>query len=313
MSRPRPRKGEPVTGWLNFFKPREMTSTKAVAIVKRLLHAEKAGHGGTLDPLADGVLPIALGEATKTVQWAMDARKEYLFTVAWGVATDSFDAEGRVTGRSDVRPTREAISAALTAYRGLIRQVPPAFSAIRVGGERAYDLARSGEALALEPRQVVVHAMTLEDVPDTDHAVIRAETGKGFYVRAMARDLARDLGTAAHVSQLQRIRVGAFDMANAVTLDVLEAAADPAARRSFLLPLQVVLGSIVPVDVPPHDAQAIRQGRAALLLPHVVERWRAARGEGDDRTALAVCRGEAVALGEVRAGHFEPLRVFSGR
>ena len=313
MSRQRKRKGEPVTGWLNLFRPADMTSTQAVAIVKRLFNAEKAGHGGTLDPLADGILPIALGEATKTVQWAMDAEKEYVFTIRWGISTASQDAEGEVTATSDVRPSREAVEAALKAYTGKIRQVPPKFSAIKVAGERAYDLAREGEVFELEAREVDVHSASLIGVPDADHAVIHVLSGKGFYVRALARDLAADLGAEGHISQLRRTRVGAFDAPKAVSIADLDALKeDRAALLGKLRPLQAVLTAMPQLQITPHDAGNLRQGRSIVLLPHVIERWRDARGDDEDRMALAIAGEDAVALGEVRAGHFEPVRVFAG-
>ena len=313
MSRQRKRKGEPVTGWINLFKPVDMTSTQAVAIIKRLYNAEKVGHGGTLDPLADGILPIALGQATKTVQWAMDAHKEYVFTIRWGVSTASQDAEGDVIATSDVRPAREAVEAALAAYTGTIRQVPPKYSAIKVAGERAYDLAREGEAFELEAREVDVHAARVIGMPDADHTVIHVVSGKGFYVRALARDLAADLGAEGHIVQLRRTRVGAFDAAGAVSIAELEVLKeDKAGLMAKLKPLHAVLTGMAQVQVSAQDAADIRQGRSVILLPHVVERWRAARGEGDDRTALALAGEDAVALGEIRAGQFEPVRVFAG-
>ncbi|MFN7055134.1 tRNA pseudouridine(55) synthase TruB [Hyphomonas sp.] len=313
MSRQRKRKGEPITGWINLFKPVEMTSTQAVAIIKRLYNAEKVGHGGTLDPLADGILPIALGQATKTVQWAMDARKEYVLTIRWGASTSSQDAEGEIIATSDVRPAREAVEAALTAYTGLIRQIPPKFSAIKVGGERAYDLAREGEAFELEAREVEVHSAAVIGMPDADHTVIHVASGKGFYVRAIARDLAADLGTEGHIVQLRRTRVGAFDAPGAVAIADLEALKDDKpALMAKLLPLQSVLGGMPQVEVSPHDASNLRQGRSVVLLPHIVERWRSVRKDEDDRLALALSGDKAIALGEIRAGQFEPVRVFAG-
>ncbi len=312
MSRQRKRKGEPVTGWLNLFKPVDMTSTQAVAIVKRLFNAEKVGHGGTLDPLADGILPIALGEATKTVQWAMDSEKEYVFTIRWGISTASQDAEAEVTATSDVRPEREAVEAALKNYIGKIRQVPPKFSAIKVAGERAYDLARGGEVFELEAREVDVHAAKVIGMPDADHSVIHVVSGKGFYVRAMARDLAADLGAEGHISQLRRTRVGAFDAARAVSVADLQALAeDRDGLFAHLKPLHAVLNSMPHLQVTAQDAGNLRQGRTIMLMPHVVEGWRAGRSGEDDRVALALAGDDAVALGEVRAGHFEPVRVFA--
>lgn len=313
MARQRKRKGDPVTGWINLFKPVDMTSTQAVAIIKRLYNAEKVGHGGTLDPLADGILPIALGQATKTVQWAMDAHKEYVFTIRWGISTASQDAEAEITATSEVRPDRAAIETALLAYVGRIAQVPPQYSAIKVAGERAYDLAREGEAFELEAREVDVHAAKVIGMPDADHTVIHVVSGKGFYVRALARDLAADLGAEGHITQLRRTRVGAFDAPTAVSIDALEALKeDKPGLMALLKPLHAVLSGMPQVQVSPHDAANIRQGRSVVLLPHVVEGWRAGRKDEDDRVALALAGEDAIALGEVRAGQFEPVRVFAG-
>lgn len=313
MARQRKRKGEPVTGWINLFKPVDMTSTQAVAIIKRLYNAEKVGHGGTLDPLADGILPIALGQATKTVQWAMDAHKEYVFTIRWGISTASQDAEADITATSDVRPERAAIEEALKAFVGTISQVPPKYSAIKVAGERAYDLAREGEAFELEAREVDVHAASVIGMPDADHTVIHVISGKGFYVRALARDLAVDLGAEGHITQLRRNRVGAFGAQAAIAIADLEALKeDKSALMARLQPLHAVLSGMPQVQVSPHDAANIRQGRSVVLLPHVVEGWRAGRKDEDDRVALALAGDDAIALGEVRAGQFEPVRVFAG-
>ena len=311
MARQRKRKGDPVTGWLNLFKPVDMTSTQAVAILKRRFNAEKVGHGGTLDPLADGILPIAFGEATKTVQWAMDAEKEYVFTIRWGISTASQDAEGEVTATSEARPAREAVEAALTAYVGTIEQVPPKYSAIKVDGQRAYDLAREGEDFELKSREVDVYEAAVIGMPDADHTVIHVTSGKGFYVRALARDLAFDLGCEGHISQLRRTRVGNFGAAAAVPLSTIETTEEKADLLALLQPVQAVLDDIPQLDIGRDDAAAVRQGGDILLLPHLVERWRAERIE-DDRAALVVCDGQAVAMGEVRAVRFEPSRVFVG-
>ncbi|MCA8902451.1 MAG: tRNA pseudouridine(55) synthase TruB [Hyphomonas sp.] len=310
MARQRKRKGDPVSGWLNLFKPVDMTSTQAVAILKRRFNAAKVGHGGTLDPLADGILPIAFGEATKTVQWAMDAEKEYVFTIRWGISTESQDTEGAITATSDARPTREAVAEALKAFVGTIEQVPPKFSAIKVDGQRAYDLAREGEEFELKAREVDVFEAELIGMPDADRSVIHVTSGKGFYVRALARDLAFDLGCEGHISQLRRTRVGAFAAAGAVPLSAIEETEDKAALMALLSPVHALLEDIPQIDISRDDAAQVRQGRDILLLPHLVERWRAERHEGD-RAALVLCEGEAVALGEVRAGRFEPGRVFA--
>ncbi|GAB5459482.1 MAG: tRNA pseudouridine(55) synthase TruB [Henriciella sp.] len=312
MGRQRKRKGNPVHGWLAVDKPREVTSTNTVSILKRLYNAQKAGHGGTLDPLADGILPIAFGEATKTAQWAMDCDKEYVFTIEWGTSTDSQDKEGEVIASSDVRPDRAAIEAALPGFIGDIQQVPPKYSAIKIDGERAYDLARDGEAFEIPSREVTVYEAELVDMPDADHAVIRVVTGKGFYVRAMARDLANALDAEGHVSQLRRTRVGPLDEASSIPLAKLEAlAGDEAALMAALAPLQTVLDDIPVLEIDAGDAAGLKQGREIILLPHVVEQWRAeTSGDPEDRLALATCADTAVALGEVRAGRFQPSKVF---
>src|SRR5262245_57903753 len=206
----RRKKGEPVHGWLILDKPEDVTSTQAVAICRRVFNAQKAGHGGTLDPLASGILPIAFGEATKTVGYVMEADKDYVFTIRWGSSTTTQDREGAVTGTSDVRPSQDAIVEALKGFVGEIQQTPPQYSAIKVNGERAYDLARDGEQVELEPRAVVVHAAELLDAPSSDLAVIGVRCGKGFYIRALVRDLALALGAEGHVAALRRTRVGAF-------------------------------------------------------------------------------------------------------
>jgi len=312
MGRQRKRKGDPVHGWLAVDKPKDITSTRVVSILKRLYNAQKTGHGGTLDPLADGILPIAFGEATKTAQWAMDCDKEYIFTIEWGVSTSSQDKEGEVTARSDVRPVRADIEAALPAFIGDIQQVPPKFSAIKIAGERAYDLARDGEEFEIPSRQVTVYEAELVDIPDADHAVIKVVSGKGFYVRAMARDLATALGAEGHVSQLRRTRVGAMDEAASITLAALEAlGGDRDALLAALSPLETVLDDIPAIEIDAGDAANIKQGREIVLLPHQVEAWRDEKSDDpDDRLALTMCDGQAVALGEVRVGRFRPSKVF---
>ena len=206
----RRKKGDPVSGWVCLDKPYDFGSTQAVGRVRWLFNAQKAGHAGTLDPLATGVLPIALGEATKTVPFMMDADKAYRFTIEWGRSTATLDREGETVATSDVRPTREQVEAALPAFVGEIEQVPPAYSAIKVDGERAYDLARAGETVELASRKVVVHDARVSAVPDADHIEIEIECGKGTYVRSIVRDLAAALGAEAHVSTLRRNRVRPF-------------------------------------------------------------------------------------------------------
>lgn len=312
MGRQRKRKGDPVHGWLAVDKPVDMTSTQVVGRLKYLFNAQKAGHGGTLDPLADGILPIAFGEATKTAQWAMDCDKEYVFTIEWGSSTASQDKEGEVIASSDVRPSRSDIEAVLPGFIGDIQQVPPKYSAIKIDGERAYDLVRDGKSFEIPSREVTVYEAELLDMPDADHARFRVVSGKGFYIRALARDLAQALGAEGHVSQLRRTRVGALDEAISVSMDQLEQMADDkSALLKSLRPLETVLDDVPQIVIESPDAAMLRQGREIVLLPHQVEQWRAeANPETDDRLALAMCDSQAVALGEVRAGRFQPKKVF---
>lgn len=312
MGRQRKRKGDPVHGWLAVDKPVDMTSTQVVGRLKYLFNAQKAGHGGTLDPLADGILPIAFGEATKTAQWAMDCDKEYVFTIEWGSSTASQDKEGKVIATSDVRPSKAEIEAVLPNFIGDIQQVPPKYSAIKIDGERAYDLVRDGESFEIPSREVTVYEAELLDMPDVDHARFRVVSGKGFYIRALARDLAQALSAEGHVSQLRRTRVGALDEAMAISMNQLEQIADDkSALLQSLRPLETVLDDVPQIVIESPDAAALRQGREIVLLPHQVEQWRAeANPETDDRLALSLSDGQAVALGEVRAGRFQPKKVF---
>ena len=312
----RRKKGDEVSGWVVLDKPEELTSTQAVAAVRRIFNAQKAGHAGTLDPLASGILPIALGEATKTVPWLMEAEKTYLFTIKWGASTDTQDREGKVTAESAVRPTPEAIRKALKGFVGEIEQVPPQFSAVKVDGERAYDLARAGEAVELEPRQVVVYEAELVGTEGEDLATVRIRSGKGFYIRALVRDLATVLGAEAHVWRLRRAAVGPFQEADSVTLDALVDLGHKGAAFERLKPVETALADIPALAVNGDDAFKLRQGRPVVLLPHVMEalkpkfRDRTIAGQDASRAALALFEGKAVALGDVRAGQFKPTRVF---
>lgn len=300
------RKGLPVHGWLSFDKPQGMTSTQAVTRIRRLYQAEKAGHAGTLDPLATGVLPIALGEATKTVPYAVEGSKEYRFTVRFGAETDTDDAEGRVVARSDLRPTSAEIEAKLPAFTGEIEQVPPRYSAVRVDGARAYDLARAEEEFELAPRRVSVGRLILVAHPDQDHCVLEAQCGKGTYVRSLARDLGRALGTLGHVEALRRTRVGGFEEERAVPLARLEALAESGGHEALLgvlEPVETALGDLPALALSVPDAYRLRRGQAVLL-------------RGRDAPIVegpfyATSRGKLVALGEVDKGEFRPRRVFN--
>lgn len=312
----RRKKGEDVSGWVVLDKPEEMTSTHAVSAVRRVFNAQKAGHSGTLDPLASGILPIALGEATKTVPWLMEAQKTYLFTIKWGASTDTQDREGKVTATSAVRPDEPAIRAALEGFIGEIEQVPPQYSAVKVEGERAYDLARAGEEVELQPRQVVVYEAALVGTEGDDLAHFRIRSGKGFYIRALVRDLAAKLGAEGHVWRLRRTAVGPFSEDNAVTLDALEDLRHKGAASERLNPVETALADIPALAINGEDAFKLKQGRPIVLLPHVVEQLkpnfkpRTIAGQDASRAAVALFQGKAVALGDVRAGQFQPTRVF---
>ncbi len=301
----RRKKGRPVHGWLVLDKPAGMTSTQAVATVKRLYDAQKAGHAGTLDPLATGILPIALGEATKTVPYAVDGEKSYRFTVRFGQETDTDDAEGSVVATSDSRPARDAVEALLPAFTGEIMQVPPRYSAIKVDGNRAYDLARSGEEVELEARPVFIDDLQLVGMPDADTAMLEAHCGKGTYVRAIARDLGRELGCRGHVIELRRTRVGPFDEASGVSIAQVQSAAEQGgeALLALLQPLEAALDALPGLMVGPNDAASLARGQAVLVRGRDAPVMQGA--------AYAHFKGRVLALGELEKGAFRPTRVFN--
>lgn len=306
----RRRKGDAVSGWICFDKPYDLTSTSAVGRIRRIFNAQKAGHAGTLDPLATGILPIALGEATKTVAFMMDADKAYRFTIAWGRTTTTLDREGETTAESAVRPTVAEVEAALPAFVGEISQVPPIYSAIKVDGERSYDLARAGETPELAARIVSVHAARVAEAPDADHVTLEIECGKGVYVRAICRDLAAALGACGHVSALRRTRVGPFSDKSAVTLEMLEDLGHKARQSELLLPVETALDDIPELAVTDEDAFRLKQGRSIVLVPRQVESLKARLRPGS-RTVSAMAGGSMIALCEMRAGRLEPSRVFN--
>jgi len=305
----RRRKGLAVSGWIHLDKAYDLGSTSAVSRVRRLFEAQKAGHAGTLDPLATGILPIALGEATKTVPYLVDADKAYRFTIAWGRTTATYDREGETTAESDVRPSVAEVEAVLPRFVGEISQVPPAYSAIKVDGERAYDLARAGETVELAARPVTIHSARVAEAPDADHVTLEIECGKGTYVRAIARDLAQMLGACGHVSALRRTRVGPFSDKSAVTLELLEDLGHKARQSELLLPVETALDDIPELAVTAEDAFRLKQGRAIVLVPRQVEAVKARLKPGS-RTVSAMAGGVVVALCEMRAGRLEPSRVF---
>jgi tRNA pseudouridine55 synthase len=304
----RRRKGEAVSGWICLDKPADLGSTQAVSRVRRAFRAQKAGHAGTLDPLAEGVLPIALGEATKTVPFLMAAEKSYRFTIAWGEATATLDREGPVTATSAARPALAATRAALADFVGEIDQVPPDYSAVKVDGERAYDLAREGVALELAPRRVVIRRAEVVGAPDADHVEVEIDCGKGTYVRSLVRDLAASLGALGHVAVLRRLRVGPFDEADAIGLESLEALCDRGQALEVLLPVETALDDIPALAVTDEDAFRLTQGRSVVLLPRQVESLKARLTAS--RTVSALSRDRLVALCEMRAGRLNPTRVF---
>jgi tRNA pseudouridine55 synthase len=299
----RRKKGNPVHGWVVLDKPIGMTSTQAVGAVRRLFEAQKAGHAGTLDPLATGILPIALGEATKTVPFAVDGEKAYRFSIRFGAETDTDDAEGQVVRSSELLPTLEDIENVLPDFTGEISQVPPAFSAIKVDGNRAYDLARSGEQVVLDARWIVVEDLRLIDMPDAATAVLEAECGKGTYVRALARDIGRTLGSAGHVIALRRTRVGPFDEQMAVQLSTLQEAAEAGDIGQHLQPVEVALDELPGLSVGPNDAASLSRGQAVLVRGRDAPVLHGA--------AYAHFKGRILAIGELEKGAFRPTRVFN--
>jgi len=260
-------KGRPIDGWLIIDKPTGIGSTDVVNRVKRAYDAQKAGHGGTLDPLATGLLPIAFGHATKTVPYVMDGTKIYHFTLRFGEGRDSDDSDGAVTETSDVRPDDDAIRAALPPFIGDIMQVPPIYSAIKINGERAYDLARDGQEVVLEARPARVDRFELIDRPNADHAVFEVQSGKGVYMRSLARDLARALGTVGHIAALRRLRVGSFFESHAVPLDKIVVTGDtPPPSLDFLLPLTTALADIPALAVTEAEAARLNFGQPLSLV-----------------------------------------------
>ena len=261
----RNKKGTPIHGWLNLDKPKGLTSTQALGKVRRILNAQKLGHAGTLDPLATGILPIALGEATKTIQYAQDRDKVYRFTVKWGEARNTDDCEGEVTATSDRRPSEAEITALLPRFTGNIDQVPPQFSAIKLDGERAYDLARAGEKLDIEPRRVTVYAFRMTG-NSRDEAEFELNCGKGTYVRSIARDMGRILGCHGHVSVLRRLAVGNFTEDSAISLDEFEKIVQSADPDQVLLPVETVLDDIPALAMTAEEISRIRQGQTIKFL-----------------------------------------------
>ncbi|HSS87571.1 MAG TPA: tRNA pseudouridine(55) synthase TruB [Reyranella sp.] len=298
----RRKSGDKVDGWVILDKPVGLGSTPAVSKVRRLFGAQKAGHGGTLDPLASGVLPIALGEATKTVPFVMDGRKEYRFTLRFGQARSTEDAEGEVTATSDLRPTDEGIRSVLAAFLGDIEQVPPAFSALKIDGKRAYDLARAGEPVALKARRVLIERLELLGRPDTDHADFVVSCGKGTYIRSLGRDLALSLGTVGYLSALRRTAVGPFREEAAISLPKLEALGHIPALLGALAPVATALDDIPALALTEAQADRLRQGQPVFLTRDAPPSGALLRAEAGSRL-VALVRSDGASL--------QPVRVFN--
>lgn len=314
MSRPRKKKGRPVSGWLVLDKPYRMGSTEAVSKIKWLFGAEKAGHAGTLDPLASGMLPLALGEATKTVPYVQDGAKVYRFTVAWGEERSTDDLEGPVTKSSDRRPSEADIRAIMPKYTGVIMQTPPQFSAIKIAGERAYDLAREGEAVDIPAREVEIGRLDLIE-HSGERSMFEIECGKGTYVRSLARDMGRDLGCYGHISELRRTGVDPFTADDFVTLPDLEAVSPMTAGEDrqdasfdalddFLIDTVAALECLPQVAVSDDAATKIRLGNPVIV--------RGRDAPIDAEEACVTARGKLVAIGAIEHGMFKPRRVFAG-
>ncbi|MEM7632444.1 MAG: tRNA pseudouridine(55) synthase TruB [Pseudomonadota bacterium] len=298
----RSRKGRDISGWLVVDKPAGLTSTAVVNKVRWALQAKKAGHAGTLDPEATGVLAVALGEATKTVPYVTDALKAYRFIVRLGQATNTDDAEGEVIATSDTRPTDDAIKDALGAFIGDIQQVPPKFSAVKIDGQRAYKLARDGEEVEIAARPLWVEELVLTDRPDADHVELEMICGKGGYVRSIARDLGEALGCHAHVLRLRRTWSGPFEATNGLTFDQIEALAHSPELDSHLRPVAEGLADLPELRATPEGAVRMRNGNPGMVLASDVE-------YGDE--AWASLDGVPVAVGRYKAGELHPARVFN--
>jgi tRNA pseudouridine55 synthase len=305
----RNRRGVPVHGWIIIDKPLGISSTGVVGKVRYLLNAQKAGHGGTLDPLASGILPIALGEATKVVSYAMDGSKTYEFTVRWGQSTATDDMEGIVVAETDVRPTETDILDILSEFEGEIEQVPPMYSAIKVDGKRAYDLARADIAVKLKPRKIKIDKLTLVNCDNVDHASFRVQCGKGTYIRSLARDIGVRLGTRAYVSRLRRTAVGSFTEKDAISLDSLEKLGHNMIHSKVLLAVEAVLDDIPAIALSANETRRLTQGQAifaaAMLDQYTLKDLK------PDAVICALFEGEMIALVKYVGGEIKALRVLN--
>lgn len=310
----RKKKGDKIDGWVNLHKPVGMTSTQALAAVKRVLQPQKAGHAGTLDPLASGILPIALGEATKTVPYVQDSIKTYNFEVTWGEQRTTDDAEGTAMKTSDARPDRAAIEALLPAFMGEIQQVPPQFSAIKVDGARAYDLARDGAEFELKTRIVYIESLEITEY-SAEKTTFRCVCGKGTYVRSLARDMGEKLGCFGYISRLERASVGPFTLENAISLDIFQNPDDKPTPEQVLLPLQTALDDIPVLALREQEATRLKNGNVLTFLSKPdLDRMTDAGiewGNSNIVTALTTCGKKAIAIVEIEGPELHPIRIFN--
>ena len=307
----RKRRGQPIHGWVVIDKPGGMTSARVVSRVRGILDAAKAGHAGTLDPMATGVLPIALGEATKTVSWVMDGSKSYRFTARWGEARDTDDAEGTLTETSEVRPNEADIRRAVPQFVGTIEQTPPAYSAIKIDGRRAYALARADKEVVLEPREVRIDSIELVETLDPDHSVFEVRSGKGVYIRSLARDLGRVLGTLGHVSRLRRLAAGPFSETEAISLDHLDALRHSAPPSGYLLPVETALDDIPALALTESQAEHLRHGRPVRVRGPGGLRFVDTDNLEQDLTVCAMAGDRLVALVRLDGDELRPVRVLN--
>jgi len=305
----RKRKGDPVHGWLVIDKPLNMSSAKAVYYAKNYLNAAKVGHGGTLDPMASGVLPLAFGEATKTLSYAVNKTKKYKFTIRWGEARDTDDLEGNIIGTSDERPGVSAIQNILKRFIGEVNQVPPAYSAVKISGQRAYKLARAGNDVILKPRPVFIEDLTLMNILSTEEACFQLCCGKGVYVRSLARDLARALGTVGCVSNLRRTQVGNFLEKDAISLDQLKILGHKEAAASKLLPVETVLDDIPALVLTEEEAKIVKNGIAIPLIQ--LAKSKQALKIGVATPFYTICQGKIISLAKIESGRVTPYRVLN--
>ena len=305
----RKRKGDPVHGWLVIDKPLNMSSAKAVYYAKNYLNAAKVGHGGTLDPMASGVLPLAFGEATKTLSYAVNKTKQYKFTIRWGEARDTDDLEGNIIGTSDVKPGVSAIQNILKRFIGEVNQVPPAYSAVKISGQRAYKLARAGKDVVLKPRPVFIEDLKLMNILSTEEACFQLCCGKGVYVRSLARDLARALGTVGCISNLRRTQVGNFSEKDAISLDQLKILGHKEAAASKLLPVETVLDDIPALVLTEEEAKIVKNGIAIPLIQ--LAKSKQALKIGVATPFYTICQGKIISLAKIESGRVTPYRVLN--